>query len=61
MDWTDKFMTLHPEFNFGNVERIIKNEMGPTFAQVLECASVFECQVEGRTHLKGRLVVFQNG
>lgn len=51
-DWADEFMVHHPEFNAENAEDIIKFEIGQVFAQVLECAGVYKCTAEGRTHLR---------
>ena len=51
-DWAEGFLKRHPEFNADNAEDIIKFEIGQVFAQVLECAGVYKCTVEGRAHLR---------
>ena len=60
-DWADEFMVQHPEFNAENADEIIKFEIGQVFAQVLECAGVYKCTVEGREYLKKFLTGVQNG
>ena len=60
-DWGDEFMGRHPEFNADNADKIIKDEIGQVFAQVLECAGVYKCTAEGRAHLKKFLTEVQNG
>ena len=49
-DWVDEFLPRHPELNAGNIDAIIKEEIGKVFCQVLEDAGVYKCTEEG---LKG--------
>lgn len=60
-DWAMEFMSRHPEFDADNAEAIIRDEIGQVFAQVLECAGVFQCNEEGRAALKRFLTEVQNG
>ena len=59
--WAEGFMKRHPEFNAQNAEAIIREEIGQVFAQVLECAGVYKCTEEGRSHLKKFLWEVQHG
>lgn len=46
-DWADEFLPRHPELNAGNIDAIIKEEIGKVFCQVLEDAGVYKCSEEG--------------
>lgn len=50
-DWAESFMAKHPDFNAGNADDIIKNEIGLVFSEVLECAGVYKKTAEGRAAL----------
>lgn len=60
-DWAEEFMARHPEFDAENAEQIIRDEIGQVFAQVLECAGVYQCTEEGREALRRFLSEVQNG
>ena len=42
LNWVKEFVTKYEEINEGNVEEIIKNEIGIVFSHVLECAGVYK-------------------
>lgn len=47
-DWVDEFKANYSEINKENVDRIVKEEIGRVFMQVLEHAGVYKCTPEGR-------------
>ncbi len=50
-DWAEKLMQKHPDFSAQNADKIIKDEIGLTFLEVLECAGVYKKTAEGRAAL----------
>jgi UDPglucose--hexose-1-phosphate uridylyltransferase len=50
-DWAEKLMQKHPDFNAQNADKIIKDEIGLVFLEVLECAGVYKKTDEGRVAL----------
>ena len=49
--WADEFMSRRSDFNAGNADGIIEEEIGRVFEKVLECAGVYKCTPEGRQAL----------
>lgn len=47
-DWVDAFRTKYPEINAGNVDGILKEEIGLVFEKVLEDAGVFKQDTKGQ-------------
>lgn len=47
-DWVDGFRANYPDINRGNVDEILKAEVGKVFVGVLEDAGVYKCTPEGR-------------
>lgn len=46
-DWVDEFLPNYPEINALNVGKILQQEVGKVFCQVLEDAGVYKCTPEG--------------
>lgn len=46
-DWVEEFLPSYPDVNAGNIEEILKEEVGKVFCQVLEDAGVYKCTPEG--------------
>lgn len=49
--WAEELMQRHTDFNAENADKIIKDEIGLVFSEVLECAGVFKKTVEGHAAL----------
>lgn len=47
-DWAEQVRDRHPELDAGNVEQILRDEVGLVFQQVLEAAGVFKRDEKGR-------------
>ncbi|MCC2253799.1 UDP-glucose--hexose-1-phosphate uridylyltransferase [Ruminococcus sp. CLA-AA-H200] len=47
-DWTEEFLPSYDEVNGNNIDRILEQEVGKVFCQVLEDAGVYKCTEEGR-------------
>ena len=47
-DWAEEVRNNHPEMNAGNVDDILRQEVGKVFASVLEDAGVFKRTEEGK-------------
>ena len=47
-DWVDEFKTGYEKIDASNIDRIIEDEIGKVFMQVLEDAGVYKCTPEGR-------------
>lgn len=47
-DWTEEFLPSYDEVNENNIDRILEQEVGKVFCQVLEDAGVYKCTEEGR-------------
>ena len=46
--WVDEIRAKYDDINLGNVESILKNEVGLVFEEVLKDAGVYKCTTEGR-------------
>ena len=46
--WVAEFLPSYPEINAGNIDEILRQEIGKVFVQVLEDAGVYKCTPEGR-------------
>ena len=46
-DWVDEFLPNYTEITEENIERILQQEVGKVFCQVLEDAGVYKCNEEG--------------
>ena len=46
--WVDGIRAKYDDINLGNVESILKNEVGLVFEEVLKDAGVYKCTTEGR-------------
>lgn len=46
-DWVDEFLPKYDTVNKDNVEKILQQEVGKVFCQVLEDAGVYKCTEEG--------------
>ncbi|MGN1146996.1 MAG: UDP-glucose--hexose-1-phosphate uridylyltransferase [Lachnospiraceae bacterium] len=47
-DWVEEFKPKYTEINASNIDKIIEDEIGLVFMQVLEDAGVYKCTPEGR-------------
>ena len=47
-DWVEEFVPRYASINETNIDRIIEDEIGKVFMQVLEDAGVYKCTPEGR-------------
>ena len=47
-EWVEKFLPKYDKTDSDNIEKILQNEIGLVFKQVLEDAGVFKCTEEGR-------------
>ncbi len=47
-DWVEEFLPKYEEVNAGNIEEIIRKEIGLVFNEVLKDAGVYKCDEEGR-------------
>ncbi len=47
-DWVEEFAPRYASINETNIDRIIEDEIGKVFMQVLEDAGVYKCTPEGR-------------
>ncbi|MEE0955086.1 MAG: UDP-glucose--hexose-1-phosphate uridylyltransferase [Eubacterium sp.] len=47
-DWAEKFLRNYPEVNAGNIDGILKEEIGKVFCLVLEDAGVYKRTEEGK-------------
>ncbi len=47
-DWAEEFVKKYDRIDKDNVDRIIKDEVGLVFAQVLECAGVYKRNEQGK-------------
>ena len=46
--WVDEIRAKYDDINLGNIESILKNEVGLVFEEVLKDAGVYKCTTEGR-------------
>lgn len=47
-DWVEEFLPKYEDVNAGNIEEIIRKEIGLVFNEVLKDAGVYKCDEEGR-------------
>ena len=47
-DWVDRFLPQYPELTGDNIERILEDEIGKVFCQVLEHAGVYKRTPQGQ-------------
>lgn len=47
-DWVKEFLPKYEDINAGNIEEIIRKEIGLVFNEVLKDAGVYKCDEEGR-------------
>ncbi len=47
-DWAERFIPRYADINAGNVDEILRREVGLVFERVLEDAGVFKCTPQGR-------------
>ena len=47
-DWVEEFLPQYEKITAGNVDEILKKEVGLVFERVLEDAGVYKCNAEGR-------------
>ncbi len=47
-DWVEEFLPKYEDINAGNIEEIIRKEIGLVFNEVLKDAGVYKCDEEGR-------------
>ncbi len=47
-EWVAEFLPSYPEITVGNIDEILRQEIGKVFVQVLEDAGVYKCTAEGR-------------
>ena len=59
-DWVEEFLPKYEDVNPGNIEEIIRKEIGLVFNEVLKDSGVYKCDEEGRKAFE-RFVDFVNG
>lgn len=47
-DWAEEFLTKYNKVDKANIDKIIKQEIGLVFSEVLKCAGVYKCTDQGR-------------
>ena len=47
-DWAEEFLAKYDKVDKSNIDKIIKQEIGLVFSEVLKCAGVYKCTDQGR-------------